>query len=277
MVTMSRYTSYTLGILRMCTLACAVVVSSLFASGVLAQNFYELSGRAGCDSVMDSHRSECNDLNAKKERACQMQGRCDLDKHIAQIAEYKAAVERLNAGQIAEADRESFKASIEEMKAELDARKSEAEANERAARECADARQAVYDFFDDDVIPDTERAASEAKERREGLLEELDKAEVLQQAAKDKRDQLADADPEKDKTRWEEYVKMRDEYEKNAAAYREAEARLAEFNRTHGDDIDGGVKRLVAYYNSEQAGHKTAIEEQKNRSENCGKLEYMSY
>jgi hypothetical protein len=278
MFRMSRYTFYTLrSILCMRTLACSVVVSSLFASGALAQHFYELSGKRGCDSVMESFRSECNDLNAKKDRACQMQGSCDLDRHIAQIAEYRAAVERLNAGQIAEADRDSFKTSIEKMKAELDARKNEAEVNERAARECADARQAVYDFFDDDVIPDTERTASEAKDRRKGLLEELDKAEVLEQAAKDKRDELAGADPEKDRARWDEYVKMRDEYEKNAAAYREAEAKLAEFNRTHGDDIDSGVQRLVAYYKSEQDGHETAIEEQKNRSEKCGKLEYMSY
>ncbi|MGH8554658.1 MAG: hypothetical protein ACREUD_03685 [Gammaproteobacteria bacterium] len=264
-------------ILGVRTLACSVVVSSLFASGALAHNFYELSGKTGCDSVMESRRSECNDLNAKKDRACQMQGRCDLDKHIAQIAEYKAAVERLNSGQIAEADRDSFKASIEKMKAELDARKNDAEANERAARECADARQAVYDFFGDDVIPDTESAARQANDRREDLLEEIDKAEVLQQAAKDKRDGLAGADPETDRTRWDEYVKMRDEYEKNAAAYRETEARLTEFNRTHGDDIDRYVGRLVAYYGSEQVGHKTAIEEQKNRTENCGKLEYMSY
>jgi len=256
-------------ILGIRTLACSVVVSSLFASGALAQNFYELSGKKGCDSVMESRRSECEGLNAKKERACEMQGRCDLDKHIAQIAEYKAAVERLNSGQIADADRDSFKKSIEKMKAELDARKNDAEANQRAARECADARQAVYDFFGDHAIPDTDRAAGEAKDRRKDLLEELDKAEVLQRAAKDKRDELADADPEK--------VKMRDEYEKNAAAYRAAEARLAEFNRTHGDDIDSGVQRLVAYYRSEQSGHSTAIEEQKNRSEKCGKLEYLSY
>jgi len=203
-------------------------------------------GKTGCDSVMESRHSECNDLNAKKDRACQVQGSCDFDKHIAQIAEYKAAVERLNLGQIAEADRDSFKASIEKMKAELDARKNDAEANERAARECADAREAVYDFLDDDVIPDTERAADEANDRREDLLEELDKAEVVQQAAKDKRDELAGIDPEKDKARWDEYVKMRDEYEKNAAAYRDAEARLAEFTRTHGNDIDRYVQRLVA-------------------------------
>ncbi|MBK6958369.1 MAG: hypothetical protein IPH22_08245 [Nitrosomonas sp.] len=70
---------------------------------------------------------------------------------------------------------------------------------------------------------------------------------------------------------------MKDEYEKNAIAYREAEAKLAEFNRTHGDDIPRYSAQLVNYYKSEQVGHNNAIEEQKNRSENCGKLEYMSY
>jgi hypothetical protein len=264
-------------ILGVRTLACSVAVSSWFASVALAQNFYELSGKMGCDSVMDSRRSQCNDLNAKKDRACQMEGSCDLDKHIEQIAEYKAAAGRLDKGEIAEADRDSFKTSIEKMKAELDARKNDAGANERAARDCVDARQAVYDFFGRDVIPDTERAGRDATDRRKVLLEEIDKAEVLQKAAKDKRDELAGADPEKDRARWDEYVKMRDEYEKNAAAYREAEAKLAEFNRTHGDDIDHDVQRLVAYYRSQQAGHSTAIEEQKIRSEKCGKLEYMSY
>jgi hypothetical protein len=253
------------------------MLGALFASSALAQNFYKLSGKTGCDSVMDSRHSQCDDLNAKKERACQMQGRCDLDKHIAQIAEYKTAVERLDKGEIAEADRDGFNASIEKMRAELDARKNDANATERAARDCVDARQAVYDFFDRDVIPDTERAGREANDRRNVLLEETDKAEVLQRAAKDKRDELADADPEKDRARWDEYVEMRDEYEKNAAAYREAEARLTEFNNAHGDDIDRYVQRLVDYYRSEQAGHTTAIEEQKSRSENCGKLEYLSY
>lgn len=259
------------------TLACSVVVLSLLASGALAQNFYELSGRTGCDSVIESRRGKCGDLNAYKDRVCQMQGSCDFDKHLAQIAEYKAAMERLESGQLAEADRGSFKESIDKMKAELDARRKEADGNERAARECADGRQAVYDFFDGDVVPDTERAANEAKDRRKGLLNEIDKAEVLQRAAKDKRDELAGADPEKDRARWDEYVKMRDEYERNAAAYREAETKLAEFNRTHGDDIDRYLERLVAYYRSEQVGHRTAIEEQKNRSENCGKLAYLSY
>lgn len=280
MFRMSSYTFYTLrSMLCMRTLAWSVVMLPLFASSALAQHFYELAGNRGCDSVMESRRSECNDLGARKDSACEVVGSCDLDKHIEQIAEYKAAVERLNASpsQIAEADRESFKTSIEEMRSELDARKAEAEGNERAARECADARQAVYDFFGNDVIPDTESAGRDANDRRKGLLEELDKAEVLQRAAKDKRDALADADAEKDRARWDEYVQMRDEYEKNAAAYREAEAKLAEFTDTHGKDIDSGVQRLVAYYKSEQDTHKIAIEEQKNRSENCGKLEYMSY
>jgi hypothetical protein len=227
--------------------------------------------------VIASLRSDCNTLNANKDRACTSKGSCDLDKHIAQIAEYKEAARRLAAGEIAEADRDSFGETIDKMKAELDARKADADANERAARECADARQAVYDFFDDKVIPDTQRAADDANSGRKNLLEELDKAEVLQRAAKDKRDELAGADPETDSARYDEYVKMQQEYEKNAADYREAEAKLTEFNRTYGDDIDRYAARLVDYYKSEQAGHKTAIEEQKNRSESCGKLEYLSY
>jgi hypothetical protein len=66
---------------------------------------------------------------------------------------------------------------------------------------------------------------------------------VLQRAAKDKRDELAGAGPEKDKARWDEYAKMRDEYENNAAAYHEAEAKLTEFNGTYGDDTDRYVTR----------------------------------
>jgi hypothetical protein len=261
----------------LCALICLVAVSPWWASGAHAQNFYELSGKTGCDSVMASFVSECNTLNATKTRACANTGSCDLDKHIAQIADYKEAVRRLGAGEIADADRDSFEDGIEKTRAELDARKADADANERAARECADARQAVYDFFDDKVIPDTQRAADDANKLRQNLLENLDKAEVLQSAAKDKRDELAGADPETDSARYDEYVKMQQEYDNNAAAYRDAEAKLAEFKTTHGDDIDRYVARLVDYYKSEQTGHKTAIEEQKNRSENCGKLEYLSY
>jgi hypothetical protein len=260
-----------------CVAVAFAAAPSFFASGAFAQNFYELAGKKGCSSVLESRRGECESLNDKKEHACEKQGSCDLDKQIAQITEYKTAVDRLNAGAIADADRDSFKESIEKMKAELDARKSDAEANERAARECADARQAVFDFFDGHVMPDTQRAADDAKEARKKLLEDLDKAEVLQRAAKDKRDELAGADPEKDKERYDEYVKMKDEYERNDAAYRDAEAKLAEFNSAHGNDIDSGVQRLLDYYRSEQSGHKTAIEEQKSRSEKCGKLEYLSY
>ena len=254
------------------------IVSCLLTSPAAGQNFYELAQKKGCESVMDSRRSECVDLNDKKERACKSAaGTCDLARHMEQIAEYKADVERLNRGEIAEADRESFKARIEKTKAELDQRKKDAEANERSARDCADARQAVYDLFDDDVIPDTERAARDAGTQRNALLDELDKAEVLQAAAKSRRDELAGASPETDRERYEEHARMETEYEKNAAAYRDVETKLAEFNRTYGKDIDHDVKGLLDYYKEEQEGHKTAIEEQKNRSENCAKVEYMSY
>ena len=246
-----------------------VIVSCMFANAARAQNFYELSGKQYCESVMDKFRSDCVSLNAKKDASCREKGACDLEKHIAKIQDYKAALEQLNSGKIADADRSSFQDSIDKMKAELDANKNAAETYERAARACADARQDVYDFFDKTVIPETDRAASNAKDRRKELLEQLDKAEVLQRAAKDKRDSLSDSDPQK--------AQMQEEYEKNAAAYREAEAQLAEFNRTYGNDIDSGVRRLIDYYKTQQSGHRIAIEQQKDRSESCGKVEYMSY
>jgi hypothetical protein len=258
--------------------AASIVMMCLLTSGASAQNFYELSQKKGCESVMASHRSECVDLNNKKELACKSaSGTCDLARHMEQIAEYKADVERLNRGEIAEADRESFKARIEKTRAELDQRKRDAEANERSARGCADARQAVYDFFDDDVIPDTERAAADAKKQRETLLDELDATEVLQASARSKRDELAGASPETDRARYDEHVRMQAEYEKHAAAYRDSEKKLADFNQTYGKDIDHDLKGLLDYYKEEQEGHKIAIEEQKNRSENCAKVEYLSY
>ncbi len=251
------------------TLRFSVVLSSLFGSHALAQHFYELAGKKGCESVMASLRTACDDLNDKKNRACASQGNCDLQKQIDQIAQYKADIQRLDSGVIAVADRDSFKESIEKMKAGLDARKNDAPPIQRAARECQDAREAVHDFFAKEVIPETNQAASEAKDRRKALLEQLGKAEVLQRAAKDKRDSLADSDPEK--------AKIQEEYEKSAAAYREIEGQLAEFNRTHGNDIDAGLQRLIDYYNSEQKQHETEIENQKDRSEKCAKLEYLSY
>jgi hypothetical protein len=260
-----------------CTFACFLVMSFLFESGAFAQNFFLLSGLKGCESVMIPLRNECNNVNGRKNSACEMQGKCDLDKQIEQIAKYKAGIERLNAGQVADADRSTFTTDMAILKADLDASKKDAQANERAARECVDARQAVYEFFGRNVIPDTERAASDANDRRKVLLEELDKAKELLQKTRDRRDELADADAEKDRERWDEYVKMRDEYEKNNASYREAEAKLTEFNGMYGGEIDRYADRLLTYYKSEQEGHTTAIEEQKTRAENCGKLEYLSY
>src|SRR5690348_17966218 len=107
-------------------LACCVILSSLLTSGALAQNFYELSKNTGCGSVMASLQSECNTLNSNKDRACASGGSCDLDKHIAQISEYKEAQRRLDANEIADADRDSFGQSIQNMKAELDDRKADA-------------------------------------------------------------------------------------------------------------------------------------------------------
>jgi hypothetical protein len=253
-----------------------VAVLSLVASTAFAQDFHELAGKQGCDSVMESRRSECQRLNDTKEKACAVQGSCDLDKQIAQVADYQAAIAKRDGGQINDADRDALQKNIDDMKRELDARKDDAQSNERAARDCADARQAVYDFFGM-TMHETESAGRNAAERRQALLDALDRAEVLQKAAKDRRDALADAKAEEDRERWDEYVAMQDQYENNAGAYREAEAKLAEFKGTYGNDIDDAIQRLVNYYNSEQTGHRTAIEEQKNRGEKCGKLEYLSY
>jgi hypothetical protein len=259
-------------------LACSVSVSCVFASGALTRdNFYELTQREGCESVMASLRSKCIDLNDKKDAACKAEGSCDLQKHTEQIAQYQADVARLDAGTIADADRDAFKARIEATKTDLDQHKSEAEANEKAARACIDARMAVYDFFEKEVIPGTQQAAAKAKDEREALLKELDNAEVLVAAAKDKRDDLADADPEKDRERYEEYVKMQGEYDKNAEAYRQAEGKLGDFNTTYGNDIDDNLRRLINYYTEQQKGHNVQIEAQKDRSEKCAKVENMSY
>jgi hypothetical protein len=254
----------------------AVLAASL-ASPVFAQNFHDLVNRENCDSVIGTLRAECVSINSTKDKACAVGGQCDFDKHVAQIAEYKAAIVQLASGAVAESGVDVLKEKIARMKGELDDRREEAEDTEKAARECADARQAVYDFFDDDVIPDTERVAREAIDRRKELLKVLEDAGIRQRDAKDKRDGLAGADPERDRDRWEAYVKARDEYDASSEAYRKAEASLAEFNLDHGADIDDALRKLVDYYKSKQVGHKNAIEEQKNRSELCGKLEYLSY
>ena len=140
-----------------------------------------------------------------------------------------------------------------------------------------DGRQAVYDFFDKEVIPATMQAAAEAKTEREGLLEGLRQAEGAQASAKTKRDDLAAADPEKDRTRYDEYVKAQGEYETNTAAYRDAENKLGQFNSMNGKDIDHDVNGLIMYYKEEQEGHKIAIDQEKNRFENCDKVASMSY
>jgi hypothetical protein len=250
---------------------------SCLASPAHAQNFYALAKQKGCESVMPTLQSECQKLNDAKNKPCESQGTCEIDEHQSQIAEYKDGRQRLESGDLNESDKSSVQAAIDKIKGELDARKAAAEANERLARSCADARQAVYDFFSSKVIPDTDRAVSDAVSRRKTLIEELDKAKDNARTAKDKRDTLADADPEKDKARWEEFNKAKDEYDKATEAARQAENNLGQFNSASGDDPADGGKRLLDYYKSEQDGHKIAIEEQKLRAENCGKVEYMSY
>jgi len=242
-----------------------------------AQNFYALAKEKGCESVMPSLRDECEKLDGAKSKACASEGNCEIGEHQSQIAEYKDAKERLEKGEVNESDKATLQTRIDKMKGELDARKAAAEANERAARSCADARQAVYDFFGSKVMPETDRAASDAASRRKTLVEELEKAKDNARAAKDERDTLAGADPETDRARWEEYNKAKDEYDGATEAARQAENNLGQFNSASGDDPADGGKRLLDYYKREQEGHKIAIDEQKLRSENCGKVEYMSY
>jgi hypothetical protein len=127
------------------------------------------------------------------------------------------------------------------------------------------------------VIPATSKAAAEAKTHREELLKELENAKALQASAKDRREDLAGANPETDRARWDDYVKAEAEYETNTAAYREAENNLGQFNSFHGDDIDYYLNKLISYYRDEQADHKIQIDQQKNIYETCEKVAGMSY
>ena len=256
----------------------SVIVSFLFAGDALAQNFQALSKQEHCESVMEQERlyPKCKDLNKEKDEVCKA-GVCDIDAHAKQIEKYKADVARLAAGGIEDAERSALEASIAQTKAELDQRKSAAATQSKETNRCVVARQSVYDFFENQVIPATSKAAAEAKTLREELLKELENAKALQGSAKDRRENLAGADPEKDRARWDDYVKAQAEYETNTAAYREAENNLGQFNSFHGDDIDYYLNRLITYYRDEQATHKIQIDQQKNIYDTCEKVGGMSY
>jgi hypothetical protein len=259
-------------------LACSAVVPFLFAGGALAQNFHALSQQEHCESVMEQERlyPKCKALNKEKDEVCKP-GVCDIDAHAKQIEKYKADVARLAAGGIEDAERGLLEASIAQTKAELDQRKSDAATQSQATNKCVVARQNVYDFFENQVIPATLKAAAEANTLHDQLRKELDNAKALQASAKDRREDLAGADPETDRARYDEYVRAEAEYETNTAAYREAENNLGQFNSFHGDDIDYYVNRLITYYREEQADHKIQIDQQKNIYETCEKVAGMSY
>jgi hypothetical protein len=261
-------------------LACSAVVPFLFAGGALAQNFHWLSQQKGCESVM-AHSSArfnetCNRLNKAKDEDCGP-GVCDIDAHVKQIEKYKADVARLAAGDIPNGDTAAFKASIEKTKAELDQRKNDAATQSRATNACVVARQNVYDFFENQVIPGTLKAAAEANTLLAELRTELDNARGALTAARVARDALAGANPETDRELYEDYVEAQAEYDQNAEAYREAENNLGQFNSFHGDEINYYVNRLITYYREEQGDHKIQIDQQKNIYETCKKVADMSY
>ena len=108
------------------TTVVTVIVSCMFANAALAQNFAELAGKEHYKSVIERFRSDCDSLNGKKDASCKEKGSCDLERRMAKIADYKAAIEQPNAGKIANTDRSSFQDGINKMKAELDANKKAA-------------------------------------------------------------------------------------------------------------------------------------------------------
>lgn len=246
--------------LAMTTLGLAVAV---YAS---EYNFYEQADKRGCSSIItDRGQDECARVQRAKDDACKVPVDCDVDKHERTIAKYKEAKERLDRGQVADADKDKLKDTIRALKDELDARKDDARKGTSIAQGCVTARENVQKWFMETGIPLTERTRDDALRIRKELLDKLADAQKKQAEAKSKRD----AKPG-DSSAQSEYDRATDEM-------RNAEKALEQFNNKYGKDIERYASKLIDHYRSEKESHERPLTEARNRIENCKKVDNMSY
>jgi len=229
-------------------------------------NFYEQADKKGCASIITEHgQEECAHVQKAKDEACNVSLACDVDKHERLIAKYKDAKERLDRGQVADADKDKLKNEVRLLKEAIEASKEGGRSGTSKAQACVTARENVQKWFTETGISLTEHTRDDALHLRKDLLDQLAAAQKNQAEAKTKRDaKPSDSNLQRD-------------YDRATDEMRAAEKALEQFNTRYGKDIERYASRLIDQYKAERESHERPLSEAKNRVENCKKIDNMSY
>jgi hypothetical protein len=251
---------------KICLVFGMLTLGPAVAAYATEYNFYEQADKKGCASIITERgQGDCAAIQRRKDELCSVPVECDVDKQERTIAKYKEAKERLDRGQVADADKDKLRESVRLLKEALDTAKNGARKGTSDVQACVTARENVQKWFMETGISLTERTRDEALRTRKDLLDKLADAQKKQADAKAQRD----ARPG-DSNRQRDYDRATDEM-------RNAEKALEQFNTRYGKDIERYASRLIDQYKSERESHERPLSEARNRVENCKKLDNMSY
>jgi hypothetical protein len=229
-------------------------------------NFYEQAGKKGCASIITERgQDECARVQRAKDDACKIGVECDVGKQERLIATYKEAKDRLDRGQVADADKDKLKETVRTLKEQLDRAKAAAREGTSIAQGCVTARENVQKWFTGTGIPLTERTRDDALRIRKDLLDKLTDAQRKQADAKKRRDANSGDSS------------AQSEYDRATAEVRDAEKALEQFNSKYGKDIERHASKLIDHYRAEKDSHERPLSEARNRVDNCKKVDNMSY
>lgn len=248
-------------------LAFGMITSGMAIAVYAAEyNFYEQADRKGCASIITERgQSDCAAVQRRKDELCSVPVECDVDKQERTIAKYKEAKERLDRGQVADADKDRLKESVRILKDALDTAKNGARKGTSDAQACVTGRENVQKWFAETGIPLTERTRDDALRQRKDLLDKLADAQKKQADAKSKRDaKPGDSSAQSD-------------YDRATEEMRNAEKALEQFNNKYGKDIERYASRLIDQYRAERESHERPLTETRNRVDNCKKVDNLSY
>jgi hypothetical protein len=229
-------------------------------------NFYEQADKKGCSSIITERgQSDCTAVQKRKDEACSVPVECDFDKHERLVAKYKEAKDRLDRGQVADADKDKLKDTVRTLKEQLDGNKEAARRGTSVAETCVRTREDVQKWFAETGTRLTEQTRDDALRLRKDLLDKLSDAQRKQVDAKAKRD----AKPGDSSTQ--------SDYDRATEEMRNAEKALEQFNNKYGKEIERYASRLIDQYKAEKESHERPLSEAKNRVDNCKKVDNMSY
>jgi hypothetical protein len=229
-------------------------------------NFYEQADKKGCSSIITERgQGDCATVQKRKDEACSVPVECDVDKQERLIAKYKEAKDRLERGQVADADKDKLKDTVRTLKEQLDGNKEGARKSTSVAQTCVTARENVQKWFIETGIRLTEQTRDDALRLRKDLLDRLADAQRKQADAKSKRDaKPGDSSAQSD-------------YDRATDDMRNAEKALEQFNSKYGKDIERYASRLIDQYKAEKESHERPLSEVRNRVDNCKKVDNLSY